>query len=641
MEIPDRLSEILARLDDVKRLFPDRWQASSPLREDKKPSLSIGLEPDQKILMFDHGGGPEATEEIMKAIDLPMSYLFPETSSRGRNRAESQESISDALHEINSMWKMVSIDYCPKMQSKWVASTRQMTPAHQRRLSKSLGLPEHIIDDFEVGFDSAQNGYVIPETNEYGAIIGLQIRHLNGTKHFVKGGKRGLLGLQGLPKSDRMFITEGWTDAAAMRSLGYTNVFARPTANSNVDLICKAIKLLQPREVIIVADPKPQEQKGAKTLGRAIGKFVSCRIITPIAGDTREWVTNGASQRDVERLIADAPMHKPKLRVEQFRLYSPSQIEQFPTPNFLVEGMIHEGNFAVLYGKPKSGKSLVALDLALAIQSGRQWLAGGKKVSEGQVVYVAAEGQSGYKGRIAACRRGYIHANPEAKRNFEKFKVMFNGPLINTDEVKKLIDVIDRDEIRPSLIILDTLARTMKGEENSTGEMAAYVRGIDHLRDHFSCAVMVIHHTPRNANRIRGSSALDGACDVAIRVSRGTNPNTLQLECDMIKDSKEFEPIHLRMQEEGDSLRLVPGLPHDFEDEKNQNSDAATRTLEHLKTLCDKADSEWVLRKDWVKSSGVPSDTFNKHLKRLKVNDLIETHEQGRQKMYKPKELGT
>lgn len=71
---------ILSRLQRVRQTGRDRWIASCPTREDRRPSLSIRELPDGRVLMHDFGG--DSVEAILAAIDLDFSALFPEKSFR-------------------------------------------------------------------------------------------------------------------------------------------------------------------------------------------------------------------------------------------------------------------------------------------------------------------------------------------------------------------------------------------------------------------------------------------------------------------------------------------------------------------------------------------------------------------------------
>ena len=60
---------------------------------------------------------------------------------------------------------------------------------------------------------------------------------------------------------------------------------------------------------------------------------------------------------------------------------------------------------ALIYGSPGAGKSFLALDIALRIAAG--WTIDGRAVKQGPVIYVAAEGQTGMRNRIAAFEKHF------------------------------------------------------------------------------------------------------------------------------------------------------------------------------------------------------------------------------------------
>ena len=69
---------ILALLDEVTE-SGDSWPARCPAHDDNSPSLSLRLTEDEKLLMYCHAGCK--TEDVMEAIDLPMTALFPTPDS--------------------------------------------------------------------------------------------------------------------------------------------------------------------------------------------------------------------------------------------------------------------------------------------------------------------------------------------------------------------------------------------------------------------------------------------------------------------------------------------------------------------------------------------------------------------------------
>lgn len=69
------IDRLLPLLERVKRTGQSTWVASCPTREDRHPSLSVRELDDGRILLHDHGG--DSVEEILAAIGLTFSDLFP------------------------------------------------------------------------------------------------------------------------------------------------------------------------------------------------------------------------------------------------------------------------------------------------------------------------------------------------------------------------------------------------------------------------------------------------------------------------------------------------------------------------------------------------------------------------------------
>ena len=85
-----------------------------------------------------------------------------------------------------------------------------------------------------------------------------------------------------------------------------------------------------------------------------------------------------------------------------------------------------------------------------------------------------------------------------------------------------LIRVIGRTlgGVKPVVIVLDTLNRSLRGSESSDEDMTAYIRAADSLREGFDCAVVIVHHGGIDGTRPRGHTSLTGAADAQLSVSR-------------------------------------------------------------------------------------------------------------------------
>jgi hypothetical protein len=233
------------------------------------------------------------------------------------------------------------------------------------------------------------------------------------------------------------------------------------------------------------------------------------------------------------------------------KLWTTDELEALTDPEWLIAGILPENGFAVIYGPPGSKKSFIALDWASCIATGLPW--NGRKVTQGDVVYIYAEGKSALKLRNAAW---YEHHEEKPERlRFINQSINISDPA----KVKHLIASIRADGVDPQFLIIDTLARNFgDGDENSAKDMNAFVAGADALREAFpGCTVLVVHHTGKDArNGARGSSVLNGAEDAAIEVVSGAEAKHGHINCKKQKDADCFGTIGFQLLPVGKSAVL-------------------------------------------------------------------------------------
>src|SRR4051812_31243433 len=101
------------------------------------------------------------------------------------------------------------------------------------------------------------------------------------------------------------------------------------------------------------------------------------------------------------------PPRKPNSHASStpFPIVDLDDIDPGSEPPWLIEGILPANGLAVVFGLPKSGKSYLVADAALHVAMGRRWA--GRDVLAGGVVYIAGEGVSGLKRRLATFRRHY------------------------------------------------------------------------------------------------------------------------------------------------------------------------------------------------------------------------------------------
>ncbi len=180
-------------------------------------------------------------------------------------------------------------------------------------------------------------------------------------------------------------------------------------------------------------------------------------------------------------------------------------------PPMLIEGLLPDRSLFLLSGKPKAGKSFLALDMAYAVRSGADVFGKYKVNRPGPVVYLAMEdGKYEVANRLLA--RGRRQGVDEA------------GSLELCTERFVLSDPERMDALRaqleplqPSLLIVDTAAEALGIRDwLNRGEITDKVGSLRDLARQV-CAVLLVSHNRKSegeaGDEIAGSNAFTGAVD--------------------------------------------------------------------------------------------------------------------------------
>lgn len=191
----------------------------------------------------------------------------------------------------------------------------------------------------------------------------------------------------------------------------------------------------------------------------------------------------------------------------------------------LIDGVLETHGLTIVYGPSGSGKTAIVVDLALRVAAGMDWC--GHLTQQGAVIYVAAENYVSTERRVWAwCQRHGVEGPPLAV--VETGVVMSNGDVDALARLAKEVAALFGCPVR--LIVVDTLARTMHGNENETEAMGAYVACAEALKERVGAHVMIVHHTGKDEARgARGSSALKAATDHELEVYRAEGKRGLML----------------------------------------------------------------------------------------------------------------
>ncbi len=224
-----------------------------------------------------------------------------------------------------------------------------------------------------------------------------------------------------------------------------------------------------------------------------------------------------------------------KMTIEWFDDAAQAATEETPDP--LITGLLDAGAFSVIYGDSNSGKTFVALDMGYHVSTGTLW--NERAVKRGLVVYVAAEGGTRIRKRLAALKKHRGNKGAAPLFALIRYPIDLRSSDANVKELIALIRKAEEETAEKCVwVIVDTLSRAMAGgDENSPVDMGRVVAAADLLRDETGAHFTYVHHTGKDAARgARGHSLLRAATDTEIEVTTGAVSATKQrdMESDFV-----------------------------------------------------------------------------------------------------------
>lgn len=203
-----------------------------------------------------------------------------------------------------------------------------------------------------------------------------------------------------------------------------------------------------------------------------------------------------------------------------FHLEGEDSLEAAPPDLSLVDGLLGEKTLAILWGRSGSLKSFIAQSLSVAVASGRPWM--GRDVTQGGVFYFAGEGGAALGARIVAARQQAGASKGELKY-WRRANV---GPEIIRAEIRRaMIEAClamgKEWGVPVRLVILDTMATTYTGEENSNSDLRDYFKAASEIRNRTGATVLIVDHSGKDEERgVRGGQAKRDFADTSIHIER-------------------------------------------------------------------------------------------------------------------------
>lgn len=223
--------------------------------------------------------------------------------------------------------------------------------------------------------------------------------------------------------------------------------------------------------------------------------------------------------------------------------------------SLLGDGLLVEGGFGLIYGRPGIGKTWGAFQLALDLAMGRPW----------------------FKIPTVQCRVGIVELEMHAYfvqqrlkslvRTESEAEALENVFFVSKPYLKGRVDILSDETLEGialwavkrnlDILIFDALSRTHTKDENSAKDLGEVLSAIDALRDQAKVCVVPLHHEPKRSedkrkgkrgddlDAARGSSRLQSDPQTLIRFSEFAE-DMLVMKTPKVMLGKMIEPVYLK-----------------------------------------------------------------------------------------------
>ena len=504
------LDNVLAHLKGVRTSLHG-WKACCPAHADREPSLSIGLGEQGQVLLKCFAGCP--IERITEAMGLTLTDLFPDGTS--------ERASSNGAHHA----PLTLLDLALEKQLPWQFL---FNLGVMERPSGGLQIPYHLADGSPAPRSRIRTALTARQGSRWskgkGTIVPYGLERLNEARKagylvLVEGESdcwtlwyQGFPAL-GIPGAEMARVME----QSALTGIDRLYIVQEPDAAGTTFMKALANRLKGWRwqgKAFVVHLPGAKDPSDLYTQDRK-----GFRVAFQHALDHAEPLVFHRSQP-----VSSPAETKPRIFSLQELLSWELPPVRWAIPEILPEGL------TLLAGKPKLGKSWLALSAALSIASGGVAL-GTHPVTQGDVLYLALEDNA----RRLQARTRQLLASMSGVPGGIDFAL--DWPRLGEGGLASLEDYL-KEHPRVRLVVIDTWARVAppSGERRSSQYEADYeaLIPLKRLADTYHVSILAVHHLRKTGSsdvldEITGSIGMTGAVDgtLILKRERGQAEGTL------------------------------------------------------------------------------------------------------------------
>ncbi len=219
---------------------------------------------------------------------------------------------------------------------------------------------------------------------------------------------------------------------------------------------------------------------------------------------------------------------------------------------YLIPGIVSREDKILCVAKEKTGKSIIAQQLASCVAGGHAFLSHPPAPGDHRVLYVAGEG-SLWTWQSRATRMGYCLPVVEDRLWY------WQTSMARLNTPRGLANLLEKAAVvRPHLTIIDPIYTTIEGSMKNDDTAIAYVQNINVYQETTGSDVMMTHHAHRPVKDVNRETVDEGDQAYFGAFVWAAWPESLWL---MRKDTPAAQPVILSCKTAREGKHLLENVP--------------------------------------------------------------------------------
>lgn len=279
------------------------------------------------------------------------------------------------------------------------------------------------------------------------------------------------------------------------------------------------------KDVVIFTDNDPTGRKNTKELVNLFKQYVSTVKVIEFKEYTSGYdVADFLEQNDWNELIQKVNSTEYVYKSPIFQVTQGRKKERKTEKEFILEPFIPAKSVILFDGLGESGKSVFAMQLCLSVATGKPFLNYAIQPEETHRVlyFTAEETDYSFDMRLEKIQKALKLSDDEIKNFYwistlsKDFQCSTYSLLsssskgIQKTEFHHYLETLLK-HIKPSLVVLDSLANFYGLDENSTEHALKFIETLKLLTKDYDCSFLLLHHQTKEAMRQGGEKIFRGS----------------------------------------------------------------------------------------------------------------------------------